>query len=75
MEENNAVAGLVEIDYEIAVVPKISSLKHVNVKVLPINNPSHERYIYMATIKNKYQTPSVTLFKKFVLDNSSEISQ
>lgn len=31
--------------------------------------------IYMATIKNKYQTPSVTLFKKFVLDNSSEISQ
>ena len=35
-----------EIDYEIAVVPKISSLKHFNVKVLPINNPSHERYIY-----------------------------
>ena len=31
--------------------------------------------IYMATIKNKYQTQSVTLFKKFVLDNSSEISQ
>lgn len=46
MEENNAVAGLVEIDYGIAVVPKISSLKHFNVKVLPINNLSHERYIY-----------------------------
>ena len=46
VEENNAVAGLVEIDYGIAVVPKISSLKHFNVKVLPINNPSHERYIY-----------------------------
>ena len=52
MEENNAVAGLVEID-RIAVVPKISSLKHFNVKVLPINNPS-ERYIYGLKINIKH---------------------
>lgn len=68
VEENNAVAGLVEINYGIAVVPRISSLKHYNVKILPIVNPSHERYIYMATLKNKYLTPSVSLFKNFTLD-------
>lgn len=68
VEENNAVAGLVEINYGIAVVPRISSLKHYNVKILPIVNPSHERYIYMATLKNKYLTPSVNLFKNFTLD-------
>lgn len=67
VEENNAVAGLVEINYGIAVVPKISSLKYYNVKVLPIVNPSHERFIYMATLKNKYITPSVNLFKNFTL--------
>ena len=49
VEEDNAVAGLVEINYGIAVVPKISSLKYYNVKVLPIMNPKHERFIYLAT--------------------------
>lgn len=68
VEENNAVAGLVEINYGIAVVPRISSLKYYNVKILPIVNPPHERYIYMATLKNKYSTPSVNLFKSFTLD-------
>ena len=59
MEENNAVAGLVEIDYGIAVVPKISSLKHFNVKVLPINNPSHERYIYIYMYTNTHLTINI----------------
>ena len=69
VEEDNAVAGLVEINYGIAVVPKISSLKYYNVKVLPIVNPSHERFIYLATLKNRYLTPSVSLFKKYIIDN------
>lgn len=69
VEEDNAVAGLVEINYGIAVVPKISSLKYYNVKVLPIVNPSHERFIYLATLKNRYLTPSVNLFKKYIIDN------
>lgn len=70
VEEDNAVAGLVEINYGIAVVPKISSLKYYNVKVLPITNPKHERYIYLATLKNRYLTPSVNLFKKYSLEYS-----
>ena len=68
VEEDNAVAGLVEINYGIAVVPKISSLKYYNVKVLPIINPKHERFIYLATLKNRYLTPSVNLFKKYSIE-------
>ena len=66
VEENNAVAGLVEIDYGIAVVPKITALKYFNVKILPIVNLKQKRYIYMATLKNKYQSPTVRQFKNYV---------
>ena len=72
VEEDNAVAGLVEINYGIAVIPRISSLKNYNIKVLSIINPSHERFIYLATLKNRYLTPSVNLFKNFVIDNSKD---
>lgn len=72
VEEDNAVAGLVEINYGIAVVPRISSLKNYNIKVLPIINPAHERFIYLATLKNRYLTPSVNLFKNFIIENSKD---
>lgn len=72
VEEDNAVAGLVEINYGIAVVPNISSLKYYNVKILPITNPKHERYIYLATLKNRYLTPSVNLFKKYSINYSKD---
>lgn len=72
VEEDNAVAGLVEINYGIAVLPRLSSLKYYNVKVLPITNPKHERFIYLATLKNRYLTPSVNLFKKYSLEYSKD---
>lgn len=72
VEEDNAIIGLVEINYGVAVVPRISSLKHYNIKVLPIVNPKHERYIYMATLKNKYLTPTVNHFKKYSIEYSKE---
>lgn len=74
VEEDNAVAGLVEINYGIAVVPRISSLKYYNVKALTITNPKHERYIYLATLKNRYITPSVNLFKKYSVEYIKEKS-
>lgn len=72
VEEDNAVIGLVEINYGIAVVPKISSLKNYNVKVLPIVNPAHERFIYLVTLKNRYLAPSVKSFKNYIIENSKD---
>jgi len=72
VEEDNAVAGLVEINYGISVIPKISLLKYYNIKALPIINPTHERFIYLAVLKNKYLTPSVNLFKKYIIEYSKD---
>lgn len=66
VEEDTAVAGLVSINYGIAVVPNISILKHLNVKIIPISSPYYERYIYMASLKNKYFAPSVNIFRNFI---------
>lgn len=71
VEEDTSVAGLVAINFGIAIVPNIPALDSFNVKILPITNPLYERFIYLASIKNAYLPPSVNKFKKFVIDNSS----
>ena len=70
VEEDSAVAGLVSINYGIAVVPNIWVLKHFNVKILKIINPAHQRFIYLAYMKNKYLSPTVHLFKDFAVNHS-----
>lgn len=69
VEEDTAVAGLVSINYGIAILPNISALKNFNIKTLHIADIKYERYIYMASLKNKYLIPSVKLFKQFIIDN------
>jgi DNA-binding transcriptional LysR family regulator len=70
VEEDSAVAGLVSINYGIAVIPRIWLLKHFDIKVLPIENPSHERFIYLASAKNRYLSPAVHNFRNFALNYS-----
>lgn len=69
VEEDTAVAGLVSINYGIAILPKIPMLKNFNVKTIHISNITYERYIYMASLKNRYLTPSVKVFQKFITDS------
>lgn len=70
VEEDSAVAGLVSVNYGIAVVPNIWMLKHLNVKILPIKNLSHERFIYIASMKNRYLSPAVHKFRNFAINYS-----
>ncbi|GIP44772.1 LysR family transcriptional regulator [Paenibacillus sp. J45TS6] len=67
IEEDNAMAGLVSVNYGIGIMPRISTLNHFQVKALPISNPSYERYIYMATIKNRYLSPAAVAFRDYVI--------
>lgn len=71
VEEDSAVLGLVAVDYGIAIIPNISLIKNFNVKVLRITNPIIKRHIYLASIKNKYLSPSACLFRNYVLKNLS----
>jgi len=70
VEEDNAIAGLVSINYGIAIIPRIWSLNHFDVKILPIEYPFHERFIYIAYMKNKYLSPTVHRFRDFSISYS-----
>lgn len=70
VEEDNAVAELVEEGCGIAVIPRTSLLDHYKVKVIPIINQKHERDIYMASLKNRYMAPSAQLFKEYMTEYS-----
>lgn len=74
VEEDSAVAGLVSIDYGISIVPNIWMMKHFDIKIISISNPKPPRYIYIASMKNKYLSPATNLFKEFAINNSNDIS-
>jgi DNA-binding transcriptional LysR family regulator len=71
VEEDNAVAGLVAINYGIAIIPRIWSLNQFDVKILPIHFPIHQRFIYVASIKNKYLSATVHRFRDFAINYSN----
>lgn len=68
VEEDQTMAGLVAADFGIAVMPRISSLDHFNVKVLTIEKPSHQRFIYLASMKNRYLSPASSKFKQYAIE-------
>lgn len=72
VEEDNAMAGLVTVNYGIAIMPRILSLKHLNVKVLHIKNNLPVQYIYMARMKNRYLCPTTKLFQEFAIEYSKQ---
>ena len=72
VEEDSAILGLVTVNYGIAIIPDISLIKNFDVKVLRITNPIFKRYIYLASMKNKYISPSAGLFRSYILKNLSE---
>ena len=64
--EDNSMAGLVAQGFGIAVMPEIPLLKSLAVDVLEIKEPSYERFVYMAIMKNKYLAPIVKHFADYV---------
>lgn len=66
IEEDSAMAGLAARDFGIALMPDIPVLKYLDVKTLNITKPVIERYVYMAQVKERYQTPVVKKFMEFV---------
>lgn len=67
VEEDLAMAGLVSINYGIAIIPKIKALATFNVKVLKITNKIPARMIYLAYLKNHYMSPAALAFKNFLI--------
>ncbi|GKU83265.1 LysR family transcriptional regulator [Niallia sp. NCCP-28] len=68
VEEDHAMAGLVSINYGIAIMPKLKALQHYNVKVISIAEPLVQRFIYIASLKNHYLSPATQSFRNFTIN-------
>lgn len=66
MEEDGSMAGLVAQGFGIAVMPDIPILKTLPVKTLSITSPEYERAVYLAQVKNRYQSPVIQAFTEYV---------
>lgn len=67
-EDENAIAGLVSENFGIALVAKIPQLNNFNIKQIPVVNIEHERFIYLAYMKDRYFPPALTTFIKYMED-------
>lgn len=68
--EDEAIAGLVSQGFGIAIVPDMTILRSMNVKILRLENISRERIFYMATLKNVYHAPIIDIFRQYVRKSS-----
>ena len=69
VENDSSMAGLVAQGFGIAIMPNIPFLKYFDVDVIKLKSPVYTRNIYMAKLKNKYLSPAVDEFSKFVIKN------
>ncbi|MDO4467111.1 MAG: LysR family transcriptional regulator [Bacillota bacterium] len=67
--EDNALLGLVDINYGIAIIPNIPNVSLHNVAKLKIKNELPDRNIYLAVKKNRTMLPSVQLLLQHILYN------
>ncbi|ANK65436.1 LysR family transcriptional regulator [Loigolactobacillus backii] len=70
IEEDQAVAGLVANNFGIAVVPNMTILKSMPIKIIPLTFPKWKRVFYMATLKQHYKTPAVKHFVDFIKEQN-----
>lgn len=69
VDEDSSMVGLVAKGFGVGIVPDVPTVKSMDVVLIPITNLTYRRYIYMVTIKNKYQSPVVREFIRFVREN------
>ena len=71
-EEDQVVAGLVAQGFGIAIVPYMDMLFRLDIKILPIVNPTWERYFYMVSDEDAFQSQAVKKFRRFVEERTGK---
>ncbi len=79
-EEIMTVAGLVEAELGVALIPHVAGLDQINIAFLPVSKPKCARTIGISWNKNKYLSPAAQRFKDFVIrsfyqEKSSQITK
>lgn len=73
IDEDQVVAGMVAAGFGIAIVPYMSMLHGLDVKILQISYPAWDRRFYMITNKNQWLSPPVYSFHKFIEENCQKL--
>ncbi|BDZ30150.1 LysR family transcriptional regulator [Lactiplantibacillus sp. WILCCON 0030] len=74
VEEDQAIAGLVASGFGIAIVPNMSILQTMPVKIIPLSFPTWQRILYMGVLKHRTPQPAVEEFITFVREQSKTLS-
>ena len=69
VEEDNALAGMVAEGFGVGIVPDIPSIRHLPIKIIPIENLDFHRYIYMGILKNHVMSGAVEDFIEYIEKN------
>lgn len=68
--EDSTIAGLVAAGFGVALIPLIPGLDLTKISVLHVSQPRCRRVIQMAWRTDRYLSPAVLRFKKFVTDRN-----
>lgn len=71
-EEIMTVAGLVEAELGVALIPHIAGVDQIHIVFLPVSVPKCTRTIGMSWNKDKYLPPAAQKFKDFVIKSFSQ---
>ena len=74
-EEIMTVAGLVEAELGVTLIPHITGLDQSKIVFLPVSKPKCSRTIGISWNKNKYLSPAAQRFKDFVIRSFSQGKQ
>lgn len=72
VEAENAMVGLASINYGIGIMPKIPIPEEYQLKLIPVKRQTRQRYIYIATMKERPLLPAAQRFYQFLLDYSQK---
>lgn len=70
VEEDQALASLVQFNFGVALSPNIPTLDVYDVKVIKIKNPSIRRFLYIAMLRQNFISQTVESFCEYLMDNT-----
>lgn len=68
VDEDSAMVGLVARGFGVGIVPDAATVRSMKASFLEIEDLDYRRFIYMVTLKNKYQVPVAKAFTEYVKD-------
>lgn len=74
-DEIVTVAGLVDANLGIVLIPRLPGLEHLNISFLAVETPNCTRSLGMAWNTNKFLSPAAKKFQQFVIDSFEDQTQ